>query len=122
MAPVNIRDIIDACGRDEAPAWGELWPLIETVALVPLSRLLHSWHLDPTLADDALQDFFLYLRAQNLRRLQRFDGNTEAEFQAFLRTMAVRFFLKRVRRWHHARQREAEAQRQFASADRERMT
>jgi len=115
-AIMTIQEMIEGCRRDEGAAWAELWCLVDDAVRPLLRRLLQSCHAHRTLVDDALQEFYLHLQEQNLRRLQAFRGNTEAEFRAFLRTMATRFFWRLVGNWHEARQREADALRQTISA------
>jgi DNA-directed RNA polymerase specialized sigma24 family protein len=103
---MRIRELIDRCSQNEGEAWAELWQIVEDTVLRPLRRLLTSYHLDLSLADDVLQEFYKYLQDDNLRRLQLFRGASEVEFKAFLRTIAVRFTLKLLRKWQRRRQRE----------------
>jgi hypothetical protein len=117
-AIMTIQEMIEGCGRDEGAAWAELWCLVDDVARPFLRRLLQSCRAHRTLVDDAMQEFFLYLRAQNLRRLLVFRGTTKEEFQAFLRKMAGRFFMELVKSWRRAQQREADALQHITPADR----
>src|SRR5438094_448970 len=82
-AAMNVRELLDRCARDEGEAWAELWLLVEPSARAPLRGLLQSWHEDATPADDAMQEFYLYLTEQKLRRLRGFDGDSVEEFHAF---------------------------------------
>ena len=87
----------------------ELWDLVKDAAGVSIHRMLRSRGLDALLAEDLLQEFFIYLKAHDLRLLRGFQGTCEPQFRAFLRIAASRFALRTLRVWQRNQRREIAA-------------
>jgi DNA-directed RNA polymerase specialized sigma24 family protein len=119
---MRIRELLERCSQNDGPAWAQLWQTVHATVEQPLRGLLLAYHLDLSLSDDVLQEFYKYLQKNNLRRLHLFRGDSERAFRAFLRIIAVRFILKLLRKWQRRRQQEDQALRGAArtrsSADR----
>jgi DNA-directed RNA polymerase specialized sigma24 family protein len=111
-------ELLDRCEHKDPEAWPELWHLVEDLAAGPVLRLIRCWHLDASLADDVLQEFYIYLQAGDFRRLRVFRGTRQSAWKGFLHAIAMRFTLKMIRRWHRTHQEEMEARHHFFRPDR----
>jgi hypothetical protein len=58
----------------------------------PLLRRRIGAKSDGSLADDAEQEFYLFLREEDCRRLRAFRGASEREFRGYIRILALNFF------------------------------
>ena len=115
---MNFQELLDRCERRDREAWKEFWDLVKGAVSGPVQCLVRCWHMDLSSADDVLQELFLYLQADNFRRLRAFRGNTAPELTCFLRTIAIRFSRKKLRRWQRTRQEETAVFRLLPSPDR----
>src|SRR5262249_2450344 len=104
-AGMDVHSLINSSVRGAEGAWVELWDLVKDAAGVSIHRLLRSRGLDALLAEDLLQEFFIYLKAHDLRLLRGFQGTCEPQFRAFLRIAASRFALRTLRVWQRNQRR-----------------
>jgi hypothetical protein len=118
VGKMGLAELIAECAANDRGGWSKMWRMIEGIAVGPVQQLLRQHRLGPELADDVLQELYLYLQVESARRLRLFRGTTEPEFRAYIRVTATRFARKVVRRWRQARCRESEAVRQSSRADR----
>jgi hypothetical protein len=112
MTPVH--ELLSRCASHDDEGWTELWRIVESVSLPPIQRQLYAHGLDVSLADDVLQELYLYLQAGSLKRLRLFRGTCDPQFRAYLQTIVIRFTKRVLRRWCRARRREAAALRDNA--------
>jgi DNA-directed RNA polymerase specialized sigma24 family protein len=108
-ADFSPRELIRRCSEGDRTGWEEFWGLVEQRVMGVFRRLLWSRRLDPSLADDLLQEFCLHLMAGGGARLRSFRGSSVGEFRAFMGTVARRFAEHRLLSWRRACRREAEA-------------
>jgi DNA-directed RNA polymerase specialized sigma24 family protein len=115
---MSVRELIEHCGRNEPEAWAELWEVVASAALFPIRRLLQRQGFGLELADDALQELYVYLREDDLQHLRAFRGDSIPQFRAYLRTLAIHFTLNLIRRIKRVQRLEAEALRSASLPDR----
>jgi hypothetical protein len=108
---MGLADLIAGCAARDPDRWSKLWRLIEGIAWGPIQRLLRQHRFDKALADDLLQELYLYLQTESARRLRLFRGTTEPQFRAYIRVTATRFANKMILRWRRARYHESKAAR-----------
>lgn len=106
---MNIPDLIARCAQNEVQAWRALCQLTESATLFPIRRMLTSRGFDLRLAEDVVQDLYLSLIEHALHPLLIFQGTSEPEFRVFLRTIAVRFALRTIKKWDASRRKERAA-------------
>jgi hypothetical protein len=111
---MNILPLIDLCRKDNGAAWAELWLSVKRAAFRPIRQMLSVRNLDLSLADDAMQELYTYLQASEMRRLRNFRGTTEAAFVCYLRMVALRFTMRKLRKWLGVQHREAKACRRLS--------
>jgi DNA-directed RNA polymerase specialized sigma24 family protein len=75
--------------------------------LYPIRRLLQNHDFGLELADDVMQDFYLFLRANDLEHLRAFQAETMPQFRVYLRTLAIHFTLNSIRKIKRMRREEA---------------
>ncbi|HZY84734.1 MAG TPA: hypothetical protein VFE78_07875 [Gemmataceae bacterium] len=102
----GLAELITECAANDPDGWANMWRIIEGIALGPVRRLLRQYRFDGDLADDVLQELYLYLQVESARRLRLFRGTTVPQFQAYIRVTATRFGKKMIRRWERTRLRE----------------
>src|SRR5262245_3059969 len=115
---MEVRQLIDGCINNDAEAWALLWQVVSSAALCPIRRLLQRQHLSLELADDVMQEFYLYIRKDDLHHLRAFRGQAMAQFRAYTRTLAVHFALNMLRRMKRIQRQEDKAARAVALPDR----
>lgn len=100
---MNVRQMLERCADRDGVAWMKLWMFVEEAGLPPIRRLLETRSLDGALAEDVLQEFYLFLLQRDLGPLQTFSGTDPMQFHAFVRTVVVHFalnVLKKLQRQH----------------------
>jgi DNA-directed RNA polymerase specialized sigma24 family protein len=115
---MNVRELIDGCCGNDPTAWAALWEIVSSAALYPIRRLLQRQGLGLELADDVMQEFYLYIRQEDLKQLRSFRGQAMPQFRAFIRTLAVHFALNAMRKLKRIRRQEDEAARFATPPDR----
>ncbi len=120
--PSRMRKLIKRCVAHDGAAWEELWQIVVRVAARPVWRLLEARDFSVDHVDDVLQDFYMYLQADDAGCLQNFRGRTKAQFGAYIRLIAIRFTAKRLQKWRHDADREREAMHQVAQTQRRELT
>jgi DNA-directed RNA polymerase specialized sigma24 family protein len=115
---MQVRHLIEGCCDNDSNAWATLWEVVSSAALFPIRRLLQRQSLDMEFADDVMQEFYLYIREDNLHHLRSFRGHSMAQFRAFIRTLAVHFALNTLRKIQRLRRKEDEAARAVSRPDR----
>ena len=101
MGRPSARELLDRCARGpETPAWGELvhryGPAIEAGVRRALRRSGHD-DADLDRIEDLTQECYCRLLEARGRRLRSFRGSAEAELRTWLRSVAERSSLDRLR-------------------------
>jgi DNA-directed RNA polymerase specialized sigma24 family protein len=108
--------LIQGCSEGDESSWHAVWPRIAAAAQPPIRRAVRARRLDPGLAEDLGQEFYLHLSRHTARRLRAFRGGSEAEFRRFIGRVCRRFVASRLRRLAGAQAREAEARAAWGAA------
>ena len=116
---MRVRELIDGCCRNEPEAWANLWEIVSSAVLYPIRRLLQHQAIGLELADDVMQDFYLYMRERDLEHLRAFRGEAMPQFRVYLRTLAIHFTLNYMRKIKRERYQEAQALRDTLPPDRD---
>jgi len=91
--------------EDHGESWCDFWLLLENAALRPVRRLLRRFAIDPVEAEDRVQDIFVVLQEDDMKKLRSFNGDTQAELAVWLKKIAVNHTLnwlkERFRRQSH---------------------
>jgi hypothetical protein len=106
---MRVRHLIDGCVRYDPEAWAQLWEIVSSAVLYPIRRLLQNHEIGLELADDVMQDFYLFLREKNLEHLRAFQSETMPQFRVYLRTLAIHFTLNSMRKMKRMQREEARA-------------
>jgi hypothetical protein len=86
-----LRELITECDQGDAGAWEELWETLEIVVTQVVERFARRRGMDPSIAEDIRQDYFLFLREDTASHLVAFRGNTWEQFHAFISVSVRRF-------------------------------
>jgi DNA-directed RNA polymerase specialized sigma24 family protein len=108
--------LIQGCSEGDESSWHAVWPRIAAAAQPPIRRAVRARRLDPGLAEDLGQEFYLHLSRGSSRRLRAFRGGSEAEFRRFIDRVCRRFVASHLRRLASVQGREAQAQAAWGAA------
>ncbi|MCG8649695.1 MAG: hypothetical protein MI861_07670 [Pirellulales bacterium] len=88
--------------QNQAESWVEFCWLMENAMAGPIGRLLRRFRVDETEAEDLVQEIFLMLQQDDMRKLRTFQGESAGQLAAWLRRIAINYTLnwldKRCRR------------------------
>ena len=108
---MTVQDLIDQCSKNDPEAWARLWEIASSAALYPIRRLLQHHGIGLELADDVMQEFYVYLLERNMENLLAFRGEAMPQFRVYLRTLATHFTMNAMRKIMRIRRQEAKAAR-----------
>jgi DNA-directed RNA polymerase specialized sigma24 family protein len=106
---MRVRDLIDRCSKNNPEAWAQLWEVASSAALYPIRRLLQHHSIGLELADDVMQEFYVYLLERDMENLRAFRGEAMPQFRVYLRTLATHFTMNAMRKIMRIRRQEAQA-------------
>jgi DNA-directed RNA polymerase specialized sigma24 family protein len=106
---MEVRDLIDRCSQNDPEAWAGLWEIVSSAALYPIRRLLQHQGIGLELADDVMQEFYMYLLQKDMEPLRAFVGESMPQFRVYLRTLAVHFTLNAMRKFMRVRRQDEKA-------------
>lgn len=98
------KTLIERCCLNDSRAETELWILVKSAAQGPVRSMLRSRDYDITFVEDVMQEMVLIMAANNRRKLRAFRGESEGQFRAYLRTIAVRLAQDMMRKLERTRQ------------------
>lgn len=118
MAAWDVHGLIERCCRMDCAAWTEVYELIEENNKRRIERRLRTVGIGMDLAEDVLQELYLYLRSDQGRHLVTFRGSSRSEFIHFLCGVARRFTENCVRHWQRTVGREQQVNYPLKAPDR----
>lgn len=103
MQAMVPKTLIERCCLNDSRAETELWIIVKSAAQGPVRSMLRTRDFDIVLVEDVMQEMVLIMAADNHRRLRDFRGESEGQFRAYLRTIAIRLTQDMLRRWERTR-------------------
>ena len=104
--PVNYsemedNDLLDACLKGNARAMAAFVQRFERYIRHMVGRTVHRYTsgVDSSTIDDLCQEVFMALFENDRRRLKMFEGRNGCPLRAWIRVIAVRTVISRMRRW-----------------------
>ena len=94
-----VQSTLTLCRQNNSAAWSRIWTIINSVSTSTIIQILRRRGFDSSLTMDVIQELCIYLLEDDMRRLSRFRGQSYAEFESYIRTIAKRFALRRIDRW-----------------------
>jgi RNA polymerase sigma-70 factor (ECF subfamily) len=104
--PVNYsemedNDLLEACLKGNARAMAAFVQRFERYIRHMVGRTVHRYTsgVDSSTIDDLCQEVFMALFENDRRRLKMFEGRNGCPLRAWIRVIAVRTVISRMRRW-----------------------
>src|SRR5437016_6237966 len=104
--------VIEDCLKEKPEALAELWRTVDAGVRPGLRALLLLLGRHREDVEGRMHEFYSWLLNEHLQPLLEFQGDSEAELNAYLRTIAKRWLFDELHQEQDARRHEAEAIRE----------